>query len=441
MAEQYGPVYTLRRGSNVMIIVAGVQAAIDILERQGGVTLSRPEAVAAGTILSKGQRLLLQPAGELFRRMRKAIHDPLQPKAAKSYAPIQYEAAKRYILNILEHPGGHQRHADLYAATVVLKVSYGKSAPSSFDHPDIQLLHKVVARFQTVVRPGSYLVDFVPWLRYVPRYARELKEFRNFELGFFHDQIGKTKATIEQGVDGPSFTRYLLENVDVHGLNADEMAYLAGGLYAAGSDSTSIGMSSIILAAVSHPELQAKIHAEMDALIGDRAPIPDDMGNMPYLDAFIQETLRWRPILPLGFMHKTTADVVWEGYHIPEGATILGCHWAIARDPVAFPDPERFDPQRWLDAEGQLKPQKDIRYFTYGFGRRVCPGQYVANRSMFVTMSLLFWSFRLVEDPAHPVDVDAFDGGVASHHTGFKVGFEPRRSVEEIRAVMSGFDL
>ncbi|EIW85900.1 cytochrome P450 [Coniophora puteana RWD-64-598 SS2] len=442
LTEQYGDVFTLRSGNNITIVIGRVEPALEILETHGGITLSRPELVAAGTMLSRGQRLISQPAGDLFKRMCKAVHEPLQPKTAMSYAPLQFEAAKRYVLNMLERPDLAQHHAELYAATVTLKLTYGKSAPSSFDDPDIKRIHKVIKHFSRVVRPGEYLAQRLPWLKNVPGYAPELKEYRQYELGLFYEQVGKTKSAIEGGEDiGPSFTRYLLENPEVHGLTPDETAYLAGTLYAAGSDTTSVGMSTIVLAAAKYPDLQAKIHAEIDTIISDRVPTPDDMHTLPYLDAFTQEALRWRPIVPLGVMHKATADFAWNGYHIPEGTAILGCHWAISRDPVAFHDPEKFDPQRWLSADGQLKSQKEIRYFTYGFGRRVCPGQHVANRSMFITMALLFWAFRIAEDPAHPIDVDAYDANNVSHHRGFKVAVEPRRSIEEIKQLLGDFSI
>ena len=68
---------------------------------------------------------------------------------------------------------------------------------------------------------------------------------------------------------------------------------------------------------------------------------------------------------------------VKNGYVIPAGATIFGNTWSIGRDPELFPDPERFDPQRWVKEDGQLRD--DLKPYTFGFGRRVCPGQYLAT--------------------------------------------------------------
>ncbi|EIW85506.1 cytochrome P450, partial [Coniophora puteana RWD-64-598 SS2] len=438
--NQYGPAFTVRQGSNVTLIVGRVEAAIDILERHGGVTLSRPESVVGGTMLSRGQRILIQPAGDMFRRLRKAVHEPLQPKQAKTYAPIQLDAAKTYVLNVLERPDLFKHFTDLYAATVVLKITYGQSAPTSFDDPDIVRIHEMARRFLGTLRPGAYLAERFPWLRHVPWYAPEIKQYRKDELELFHEHVNKTRMSIEEGSDGPSFVRYLLENPEAHGLDSDTLAYIGGSLYGAGSETTAVGMTRIIMSAALYPEAQEKMISEIDKLIGDRVPTCDDMGTLPQLDAFVQETLRWRPIVPLGFNHKSTADFVWNGYHIPEGTTILGNHWALSRDPDMFPDPETFEPQRWINADGELKPQSEIRNFIYGFGRRVCPGQYLANRSLFITTALLFWAFRVSEDPSHTIDPNADNGGIISHSLPFKVAFEPRRSVEEIKQAMMAAD-
>jgi len=161
------------------------------------------------------------------------------------------------------------------------------------------------------------------------------------------------------------------------------------------------------------------------------------MNKLPQLDAFIQEALRWRPVLPICLYHQATADFVWNGYHIPAGATIIGNNWGISRDTEVFPDPETFNPRRWLNDQGQLRPQNEIRFFTYGFGRRVCPGQYVASRSLFVTMALLFWAFRVSQDPSQPIDSNAWDDGMVRHAHPFKVKVEPRRGVEEIKEAMT----
>lgn len=87
------------------------QAANEIMEKEGGALVDRPRLIAAGEMLSGGLRLLLQPAGEQFRRLRRTAHTHLQPKAAQTYEEIQEESARDVIVDILNDPKGHVTHA------------------------------------------------------------------------------------------------------------------------------------------------------------------------------------------------------------------------------------------------------------------------------------------------------------------------------------------
>lgn len=121
---------------------------------------------------------------------------------------------------------------------------------------------------------------------------------------------------------------------------------------------------------------------------------------------------------------------------------------------MAFPEPEKFDPQRWIDDGGRLR--NDMCSYAYGFGRRwiisiafdswpdpddvvdrVCPGQFLANRSLYINLALLLWSFRIVERPDAPIDPDAYSDTVVAHAAPFDVEFVPRIKEDWLKEMMS----
>lgn len=120
---------------------------------------------------------------------------------------------------------------------------------------------------------------------------------------------------------------------------------------------------------------------------------------------------------------------------IPAGATVFGNHWSIGRDPSVYPDPEVFNPQRWIDADGEIK--ENPKLFTFGFGRRACPGLHVANRSVYIAVAHILWSFTLAEDPSNPIDDTAFTPGVVSHQKPFGLIFKPRMDEASLRNIFS----
>ncbi|OAX34928.1 cytochrome P450, partial [Rhizopogon vinicolor AM-OR11-026] len=227
----YGPIISLRVGPKIMVIIGRQQESVDIMEKEGGLLADRPRAVAAGEMMSRGLRMILAPAGEQFRRLRRAAHTHLQAKAAESYAPIQMDAARDVILDILDDPKGHQAAANRYAASVILRVTYGKSTPTATDAPEIIIIQKMLKRFQMLMRPGALMVDRYPILKYVPGYASYLEDWRKEESQLFHDQLNRVSKELTTGKAGPSFGRYLLENQSSHKLSDEEMAYLAGSLF------------------------------------------------------------------------------------------------------------------------------------------------------------------------------------------------------------------
>ncbi|KAG0704889.1 cytochrome P450 [Suillus ampliporus] len=412
--EEYGPLITIRSRLQNTVVIGRYEAAVDIMENQGKSVADRPRMVAIAEILRGGLSLGFQPFGEREHRMHKALHTHLQPRAAEAYEPLHMSHAKDTILDILDDPYNFQNHIQTYVATTIMKVAYGKTTPTSATDPEVTEASQLIKMTGEMLQPGAYLVDSIPWLKYLPWYGRDLK--RGFERGnkLYKGQLNRVKEQMQINVDiGPSFAKHMLESGDLYGLTEAEMATLVASFLEAGVGTTTVALCTVLMAAACFTEEHATVQAELDEIIGrHRAPTFVDQESLPRIHAFILEALRWRPVVPMGFAHRTTKDVIWENYCIPAGTTVSGNHWAISRDPEVYPEPHVFKPQRWIDDQGRLRA--DPKYFVYGFGRRVCPGQYVADRSVFINSVLIFWAFRLTLDPTKPLDDMGYMNGEIS---------------------------
>jgi cytochrome P450 len=221
-------------------------------------------------------------------------------------------------------------------------------------------------------------------------------------------------------------------------LTETEVAFLGGAFLGAGLDTTSISICTVLMAAACFPEEQAKVQAELDAVIGrHRAPTFADHGSLPRLQAFISEALRWRPVASGGAPHRTTEDVIWENYCIPAGTTVIGNNWSISRDPDVYPEPHAFKPQRWINEQGGLRD--DLKFFVYGFGRRACPGQHVANRSVFIITLLMLWAYKLTLDPTKPLEDMALMAGSMPNVLPCTFEFEKRIPETELRSMIQHY--
>ncbi|KAK0447335.1 cytochrome P450 [Armillaria borealis] len=423
--QKYGPVFSLKQGGQTTVVVGRYQAAYDIMEKEGASLVDRPRSIAAGDTLSGGMRVLLTPAGQRLKRLRKALHAQLQPKVAATYEDIQSRHAKNLIADMLEDPSQHQMHAKRYSASVIMTLTYGKTTPTSYTDPEVQQVNNCLFRLGAAVRPGTYLVDTFPILAYLPGYLSNLKRQHQEELALFREQVGTVKGKMVQDEElPPSFAKHLLQNQRTYGLSDDEVAYSAGSMFGAGSDTTAAAISFMIMACASFPDAQKWAQKEIDRIVGQqRVPTFKDQEVLPRVEAFVLECTRWRPVSISGFAHKATKDIYWQGYMIPAGATVIGNHWCISRDPEVYPSPNEFIPQRWIHASDSSL-NIDNKPFTFGFGRRVCPGSHVAERSLFLTAAMILWAFD-ISKPG-PIDTMAFTQTANVHPLPFKVDIKPR---------------
>ncbi|KAH9858577.1 cytochrome P450 [Lenzites betulinus] len=429
-AETYGPVFTLRYGSRRLCVITRHQAAQDIMVKQSHLLADRPRSVAVGELISNGMRVLTLNVGDRLRRYRTVLHATLQPSSATRYEYLQMQSARNYILDIVDQPDKFIEHGKRYAASVIMSITYGKTTPTSYSDPDVKQINLSAARVGDAVRPGAYLVDTYPFLKHIPFFTSELKRFHREELALYRSQVQGVKARLENNECPPCFVTAIMERQEEFNMSDDEMGYLAGSMFGAGSDTTAGVLPMMIMAAARHPELQKKVQAQLDAVVGrDRLPTFADQERLTEVCAWVQEVYRWRPVTPLGFMHRATKDVVWKDYVIPAGTEVIACHWAIARDPEVYPDPEAFKPSRWLDNSGKMR--EDLKFPNWGFGRRICPGLHVAERSVYINTALTLWAFEISEDPAHPIDTMAIKDGALAHPFPFVVRFKPR--IEKLR--------
>ena len=148
-----------------------------------------------------------------------------------------------------------------------------------------------------------------------------------------------------------------------------------------------------------YPSVQARAHAELDEVVG-RARLPSfaDVPFLPYIRAMVKETLRWSLVAPFGVPHVLTADEWYEGMFIPKGTICLQNMRVLNFDPEVFGlNAAEFDPARYLDEKGRVQTPIEGReegHMSFGFGRRVCPGRYVAEGTLTIDFATLLWAMR-----------------------------------------------
>ena len=138
-------------------------------------------------------------------------------------------------------------------------------------------------------------------------------------------------------------------------------------LFVAGTDTTATTIRWALLYFTFYPDVQERLWQEINDIIGtSRLPTLEDKVKMPYAQALITETLRMANTVPLGLPHATSCDFHFRGYVIPKGTMVTPMLASYTADPVMFPEPEVFNPSRFIDEEGKLTGLEKVLTFSLG---------------------------------------------------------------------------
>jgi len=394
-----------------------------------------------------GWLTLLLPPGDKWRSYRKLIHETLGGRAAEDFDDHQYKHAYNFLWRLLISPESFIDDAVFLPGSLIMSVTYGLDVRSA-DDPYMKATADALDDMTLALVPGKFLVDIFPSLRYVTSWfpGAGFKTFAERARKNFADSVDGPMAAVKSGesqqhsIVSSCLTR--LEHLKQQGYNEASIRDVAGVMFLGGNETTSITLQTFFLVMVLNPHVMRKAQDQLDQVVGrERLPEYSDMKNLPYLNAIAKEILRWNPPAPLGMPKRVTQDDTYNGYFIPAGTTVIENIWAVFRDPLTFPEPERFDPERYLK-DGRIDPSApEPERRAFGAGRRVCPGRQFALRTLCLNIACILSVF----DIAAPLGKDGqpqlppgdFEETATRRPLPFKCTIKPRsgEAVELVKRV------
>ncbi|KAI0810997.1 cytochrome P450 [Irpex lacteus] len=446
-AQKYGPIYSLDALGRHIVVLNTYEAAGDLFDRRSNIYNDRPRLVMASEILGRGAFLPLLKNEEPWRRMRRAVHEDFNARAVEQYRTTQREATILALLRILQNPNAWEENLQTINASAICNSVYGWP-PFEPGAPLLKHIQDFIAYGSKAALPGAHLVDIFPIMKHIPasmaQWKRKAMKWHEDQdkvfKGFRVDAVEKTLA----GELSQNFVSQIILDGNKHGLSEKELTWLPGMLFLGGTDTTFVAIINCVLAMLHYPDVMRRAHEELDTVVGrERAPTFADKDSLPYIQAIVYETLRWRPPLPLGIPHVATESSWYKGYFIPKGTIVIGNIWAMNRDPSVHTDFDTFRPERYLGASGKVEvvpaDTHQMGHTSYGFGKRICPGMYYANQALFIGLATMLWAFDIQpcldekgEAILPPTD-EWVDAGFVVRPASFDCNFTPRFSgVREI---------
>ena len=394
MTHEFGDMAHFRAGSQHYFLVNHPDYIKDILVTHHGDFKKGRGLERAKGMLGNG---LLTSEGEFHQRQRRLAQPAFHRDRIARYAAIMVDYAdrierERWRENQTLDVAKEMMHLTL---AIVGKTLFGTETEAEAEQVR-QALSESMKRFNRFMLPFAELLDRLP----LPA-NRHYEQARQLLDSIIYRIIDERRRS---GDDRGDLLSMLLAAKDEEG-GSGRMTDLqlrdeAITIFLAGHETTANALTWTWYLLSEHPQIEAKLHGELDSVLAGRLSTVDDFPRLRYTEMVIAEAMRlYPPAWILG--RRALKDYKLGPYIVPAGAIVVMSPYVMHHDARYFPDPFRFDPDRWTPEARAARPQ--FSYFPFGGGPRRCIGEGFAFMEAIMVLATLAQKWTLRKVPDHPV--------------------------------------
>ncbi|XP_036035286.1 cytochrome P450 2J3-like [Onychomys torridus] len=397
--KKYGNLISLDFGNIPSVVITGMPLIKEVLTHMEHNFLKRPmmplrERVFnnTGLLMSSGQTWKEQRRFALmtlknFGLGKKSLEQRIKEEALHLVDAIGEEEAQPFDPNFKITNG---------VSNIICSITFGKR----FEYGDGQFQELLKLSNEVIYLEASMMCVlynvFPSIMKYLPGSHQTV--FRNWEklklfVSHMMDSHRKDWNPLEPRDFIDAFFTEMAKHPDktTTSFNEENLICSTLDLFFAGTETTAATLRWALLYMSVHQEVQGKVQAEIDRVIGHgRQPGTADRESMPYTNAVIHEVQRMGNIAPLNVPREVTSDSTLAGFHLPKGTMVLTNLTALHRDPKEWKTPDTFNPEHFLE-NGQFKKRES--FLPFSIGKRACLGEQLARSELFIFFTALMQKF------------------------------------------------
>ncbi|XP_024926705.2 cytochrome P450 71D9-like [Ziziphus jujuba] len=406
LAMKYGPLMHLKLGEVSNIIVSSPEIAKDVLKTHDTTFANRPFLLAAEILAYDSTGISFSPYGNYWRQLRKICSmELLSASRVKSFGSIREEEVSNFIRTIYSSEG-----QVINLTEKIFSLNYGITGRAAFgSKAKDQETFITIAKEITKLAGGFYIADMYPSIKML-----QLVGGLRHKLEKVHAEADRILGNIlsdhkkkrmkrsefyedEEADEQEDLVDVLLKFQDGgqldHPLTDRNIKAVFLDIFTAGSEPSSTAIVWAMSELVKNPNVMEKAQSEVRRVFDGKSNVDETkIHELEYLKAVIKETLRIHPPVPLLLPKETSQSCVVNGYYIPKKTKVIVNAWAIGRDPKHWTEPEKFNPERFLNNSVDFKGL-DLEYIPFGAGRRICPGMIFGMIAVELILAQLLFHF------------------------------------------------
>ncbi len=341
---------------------------------------------------------LLTSEGEFWRRQRKLVQPAFHQDRIGAYAEVMVRFAEKIVASWQDgqmidiHEAMSHLTLDIVAKTLF-------DTDVSHEAEDVgSALDFLMRKFMRQAGFAFLLPKFVP----IPTNKRLQRAVRQLDR-VIYGIIGQRRASGQMSGDLLSVLLQMQDDQGV-GMTDKQLHDEIMTLFLAGHDTTANALSWTWLLLGRNPEVAVKLRVELDQVLGGRAPTPTDLPRLPYTDMVLRESMRLYP--PVWIIGRRALKPFRLGeFELPAQTNVLMSQLLMHHDARYFPDPERFDPERWSAGDVRNGALPRFGYFPFGGGPRVCIGAGFAMMEAVLLLATIAQRFQIDLIPGQTIEM------------------------------------